>query len=106
MWKESRKKGKMELDEIDMGFCYLHILVEINPCGFIEQLGEYQVVKLVAKFIDIKVQSQVCNNISKSIHSFGAKNHLEALLLNYQYDNHNEFRLERVLRNDCYTHRG
>jgi hypothetical protein len=96
----------MELNEIDMGFCYLHISVEINPCGFTQQLGECQVVKLVAKFIDIKIWSQMCNGISKSICSFGARNHLEALLLNYQYDNHNEFKLESVLINDCYTHRG
>jgi hypothetical protein len=39
MWKKIKEKGKMELDEIDMGFCYLHILVEINPCGFTQQLG-------------------------------------------------------------------
>jgi hypothetical protein len=93
----------MELDEID---CYLHILVEINPCGFTQQLGECQVVKLVAKLTNIKVWSQMCNGISKSIHSFRARNHLEALLLNYQYNNHNEFRLESVLINDCYTNRG
>jgi hypothetical protein len=34
MWKDIKENGKM-VDEIDMGFCYLHNLIEINPCGFI-----------------------------------------------------------------------
>jgi hypothetical protein len=34
MWKDIKENGKM-VDEIDMGFSYLHNLIEINPCGFI-----------------------------------------------------------------------
>jgi hypothetical protein len=40
---ENHFEQKMiELNEIDLGFCKLSIIVMVNPCGFTQQLGEYR----------------------------------------------------------------
>ncbi len=38
-------KGKVEVDELDLGFCLIHILYIILPCGFTELLGIIKVGK-------------------------------------------------------------
>ncbi len=36
------EKGKVEVDELDLGLCLIHVLYIILPCGFIELLGVYR----------------------------------------------------------------
>jgi hypothetical protein len=45
MWEGGYEPQQVELDEIDLGFCYLHVLIRISPCGFTQQLGEYRMNK-------------------------------------------------------------
>jgi hypothetical protein len=35
--------GKVEVDELDLGLCLIHVLYIILCCGFIELLGVYKV---------------------------------------------------------------
>jgi hypothetical protein len=39
------EEGKVEVDELYLGFCVIHIIYIILPCGFIELLGVYKVGK-------------------------------------------------------------
>jgi hypothetical protein len=39
------EEGKVELDELYLGFYLIHVLYIILPCGFIELLGVYKVGK-------------------------------------------------------------
>ncbi len=39
------EKGKVEVDELYLGFYLIHLLYIILPCGFIELLGVYKVRK-------------------------------------------------------------
>jgi hypothetical protein len=40
-----REEERVELDEINLGFCLLHILFKVSPCGYIELMGAYKVEK-------------------------------------------------------------
>jgi hypothetical protein len=31
------EKARVKVDEVDLGFCLLHVLYFIYPCGFINQ---------------------------------------------------------------------
>ncbi len=42
MTKHQIEQKRVELDEIDLGFCLLCIHVEVNACGFTQQLGDYK----------------------------------------------------------------
>ncbi len=37
------EKRKVEVNELDLGFCLIQVLYIILPCGFIELLGVYKV---------------------------------------------------------------
>ncbi len=37
------EKGKVEVDELDLGLCLIHVLYIILPCGFTKLLGVYKV---------------------------------------------------------------
>jgi hypothetical protein len=37
------EKGKVEINELDLGFCLIHVLYIILPCGFTKLLGVYKV---------------------------------------------------------------
>ncbi len=37
------EKAKVEVDELDLGLCLIHVLYIILPCGFTELLGVYKV---------------------------------------------------------------
>jgi hypothetical protein len=39
------EKGKVEVDELDLGYCLIHVLYIILPCGFTKLLGVYKVGK-------------------------------------------------------------
>jgi hypothetical protein len=39
------EEGKVEVDELDLGLCLIHVFYIILPCGFIELLGVYRVRK-------------------------------------------------------------
>jgi hypothetical protein len=39
------EKGKVEVDELYLGFYLIHVLYIILPCGFTELLGVYKVGK-------------------------------------------------------------
>jgi hypothetical protein len=40
-----REEERVEVDEIDLGFCLLHILFKVSPCGYVEVMGAYIVEK-------------------------------------------------------------
>jgi hypothetical protein len=37
------EKGKMEIDEIDLGFCLIHVLYKVLPCGYMDLMGAYRI---------------------------------------------------------------
>jgi hypothetical protein len=39
------EEGKMEINEIDMGFCLIHALYMVLPCGYIDLMGAYRIEK-------------------------------------------------------------
>ncbi len=39
------EEGKVEIDELDLGFCLIHVFYIILPYGFTELLGVYRVNK-------------------------------------------------------------
>jgi hypothetical protein len=39
------EEGKMEIDDIDLGFCLIHVLYRVLPCGNIDIMGVYRVEK-------------------------------------------------------------
>jgi hypothetical protein len=39
------EEGKVEVDELYLGFCIIHVLYIILPCEYIELLGVYKVGK-------------------------------------------------------------
>jgi glutathione peroxidase-family protein len=50
----------IELNEIDLGFCRLSIIVMVNLCGFTQQLGVYRMVKLKTRFKNMSVLGVKC----------------------------------------------
>jgi hypothetical protein len=36
------EEGKMEIDENDLGFCLIHVLYMVLPCGYIDLMGAYK----------------------------------------------------------------
>jgi hypothetical protein len=54
-----REEERVELDEINLGFCLLHILFKVSPCGYIELMGAYKVEKRnekIQKMIILRVE--------------------------------------------------
>jgi hypothetical protein len=39
------EEGKIEVNKLNLGFCLIHVLYIILPCGFIKLLGVYRVGK-------------------------------------------------------------
>jgi hypothetical protein len=37
------EKGKVEIDEIDLGFCLIHVLYMVLPCRYIDLMGAYRI---------------------------------------------------------------
>jgi len=37
------KERKMEIDEIDLGFCLIHVIYMVLPCGYIDLMGVYRI---------------------------------------------------------------
>jgi hypothetical protein len=33
------EQGKVEVDEIDLGFCLIYVLIVVLPCKFLDALG-------------------------------------------------------------------
>jgi hypothetical protein len=36
------EEGKVEIDEIDLGFCLIHVLYRVLPCGYKDLMGAYR----------------------------------------------------------------
>jgi hypothetical protein len=36
-------KGKVEIDEIDLEFCLIHVLYMVLPCGYTYLMGVYRI---------------------------------------------------------------
>jgi hypothetical protein len=36
-------KGKVEIDEIDLGFCLIHVFYMVLPCGYTNLMGVYKI---------------------------------------------------------------
>ncbi len=49
-----------KLDEIDLGFCKLCIVVNVNPYIFIQQLGGYRMAKPKARLRNMSVLGAKC----------------------------------------------
>jgi hypothetical protein len=45
-----REEERVEVDEIELGFCLLHILFKVSPCGYAKVMGAYKVEKRDEKF--------------------------------------------------------
>ncbi len=37
------EEGKMEIDEIDLGFCLIHVRYKVLPCGYTNLMGAYRI---------------------------------------------------------------
>jgi hypothetical protein len=37
------KKGKVEIDEIDLEFCLIHVFYKVLPCGYTYLMGVYKI---------------------------------------------------------------
>jgi hypothetical protein len=37
------EERKVETDEIDLGFCLMHILYMVLPCGYTDLMGAYRI---------------------------------------------------------------
>lgn len=55
MIKNHYEQGTIKVDEIDLGFCKLCIIVVVDLCGFTQQLGEYKMIKLEARLKNMNV---------------------------------------------------
>jgi hypothetical protein len=40
------EKGEMEIDEIDLGFCLIHVLYKVLPYGYTNLMGVYRIDKI------------------------------------------------------------
>jgi glutathione peroxidase-family protein len=60
MTKNHFEQRTIELNEIDLGFCKVSIIVMVNPCGFTQQLGEYRMVKLKTRFKNMIILGIKC----------------------------------------------
>jgi signal peptidase I len=40
-----REEKRVEVDEINLGFCLLHIFFKVSPCGYAKVMGAYKVKK-------------------------------------------------------------
>jgi hypothetical protein len=39
------EESKVEIDEIDLGYCLIHFLYMVLPCGYIDLMGAYRIEK-------------------------------------------------------------
>jgi hypothetical protein len=39
------EEGKVEINEIDLGFCLTHVLYMVLPCGYTNLMGVYRIEK-------------------------------------------------------------
>jgi hypothetical protein len=37
----------MEIDDIDLGFCLIHVLYRVLPCEYIDIMGAYRIEKKI-----------------------------------------------------------
>ncbi len=37
------EKRKVEIDEIDVGYCLIHVLYMVLPCGYTNLMGAYKI---------------------------------------------------------------
>jgi hypothetical protein len=37
------EEGKVEMDDIDLRFCLIHVLYRVLPCGYIDLMGAYRI---------------------------------------------------------------
>jgi hypothetical protein len=37
------EQGKVEIDEIDLGFCLIYVLYMVLPCGYTDSIGAYKI---------------------------------------------------------------
>jgi hypothetical protein len=37
------EERKVEIDEIDLGFCLIHVLYKVLPCGYTNLMGAYRI---------------------------------------------------------------
>jgi hypothetical protein len=37
------EEGRMEIDEIDLGFCLIHVHYRVLPCGYTYLMGAYRI---------------------------------------------------------------
>jgi hypothetical protein len=37
------EEGKVEMDEIDLGFFLIHVFYRVLPCGYIDLMGAYRI---------------------------------------------------------------
>ncbi len=80
------------MDEIDLSFSYLHVLVGINTCGFTQQLGEYRVNKSKTKLDNINLLKAKYVGVYPNLFTFFEQE--IAKDLHHQYDQFNKCKLE------------
>jgi hypothetical protein len=43
------EERKVDIDEIDLGFCLIHVLYKILPCGYTNLMGVYKIERKHSK---------------------------------------------------------
>ncbi len=59
----------MEVDEIDLGFVLIHVLIVVLPCGFSYVLGVYTLEKQDTQITSDWIGSRIHGTILKFVHS-------------------------------------
>ncbi len=94
MIKNHYEQGTIKVDEIDLGFCKLCIIVVVDLCGFTQQLGEYKMIKLEARLKNMNVLGADCIIAYPNLFTIQKQEVTKLLLTNELYSDDNECRLE------------
>jgi glutathione peroxidase-family protein len=84
----------VELNEIDLRFCKLCIIVMANPCGFTQQLGEYSLVKLEVRLKNMSVLGVKCVVTYPNLFTLLEQEDVKLLSTTELYNDQNECKLE------------
>lgn len=96
----------IEWDVIDLGFYFLHVYINVEPCGFTMQIGEYWNVKLEATLEDMTILGMDYVVMYLNLFTLFEWEIAKAHLLKNEYEDWGESRLEErwmmimLLRND------
>jgi len=81
------KKGKVEVNKLDLGLCLIHVLYIILPYGFIELLGVFKVGQKENKSNKMTIMGAKHVHVFPNLFTYYEQDTTESIILFDYYNN-------------------